>query len=184
MTYRVTGNGNTMQKQPVAIVRAENMARARGQAFLATDRAEICGVAARRAQRAESCAAKLGCSAFFDDFRRLDDARPDAVLIKIPHRVQDHVSLLALEAGYDLLVGGCLSSSTETGRGIVELVGQEQPDRGSRVPAPVRPCLGGDPAPGSVKGTGRAGDGRDHGSVEPGLRTGGTVTRRRAGGCP
>ena len=97
------------------------MARVRGRAFLDTGRAEICGVAARRAQRAESCAAELGCGAFFDDFRRLEETGPDAVLIEVPHRVQDEVSLWALKAGYDLLVGGCLSSSTETGREIVEM---------------------------------------------------------------
>ena len=97
------------------------MARTRGRAFLETGRAEICGVAARRAQRAESCAAELGCGAFFDDFRRLEKTRPDAVLIEVPHRVQDEASLWGLETGYDLLVGGCLSSSTETGGEIVEI---------------------------------------------------------------
>ena len=110
-----------MQKKRIAIVGAGNMARTRGRAFLDTGRAEICGVAARRAQRAESCAAELGCGAFFDDFRRLEETGPDAVLIEVPHRVQDEVSLWALKAGYDLLVGGCLSSSTETGREIVEM---------------------------------------------------------------
>ena len=50
------------------------MARARGRAFLDTGRAEICGVAARRAQRAASCAAELGCDFFCDDFRRLEEA--------------------------------------------------------------------------------------------------------------
>ena len=97
------------------------MARTRGKAFLETGRAEICGVAARRAQRAESCAAELGCGVFCDDFRRLGEARPDAILIEVPHRVQDEVSLWALEAGYDLLVGGCLASSMEDGRRIVEM---------------------------------------------------------------
>ena len=97
------------------------MARTRGRAFLETGRAEICGVAARRSERAESCAGELGCGAFFDDFRRLGETRPDAVLIEVPHGVQDEVSLWALDAGYDLLVGGCLSSSTDTGRKIVEM---------------------------------------------------------------
>ena len=97
------------------------MARTRGKAFLETGRAEICGVAARRSQRAESCAAELGCGVFCDDFRRLGEARPDAILIEVPHRVQDEVSLWALEAGYDLLVGGCLASSMEDGRRIVEM---------------------------------------------------------------
>ena len=100
------------------------MARARGRAFLDTGRAEICGVAARRAQRAESCAAELGCDVFCDDFRRLEEAGPDAILIEVPHRVQDEVSIWALDAGYDLLVGGCLASSVENGRQIVEIATQ------------------------------------------------------------
>ena len=97
------------------------MARARGKAFLDTGRAEICGVAARRAQRAASCAAELGCDVFWDDFRRLGEAGPDAILIEVPHRVQDEVSIWALDAGYDLLVGGCLASSVENGHQIVEM---------------------------------------------------------------
>ena len=104
------------------------MARTRGRAFLETGRAEICAVAARRAQSAESCAAELGCGVFGDDFRRLGEAAPDAVLIEVPHRVQDEISLWALEAGYDLLVGGCLASSMESGRRIVE-----KADRNGRI---------------------------------------------------
>lgn len=96
------------------------MARARGRAFLQTGRVEICGVASRRAHRAARCAAELGCKVSWDDFRRLEETRPDAVLVEVPHRVQDEVSLWALEAGFDLLVGGPLASSVESGRRIVE----------------------------------------------------------------
>ena len=97
------------------------MARTRGRAFLETGRAEICAVAARRARRAESCAAELGCGVYGDDFRRLGEAGPDAILIEVPHRVQDEISLWALEAGHDLLVGGCLASSVENGHQIAEM---------------------------------------------------------------
>ena len=97
------------------------MARTRGRALLETGRAEICAVAARRAQSAESCAAELGCGVYGDDYRRLGEAAPDAILIEVPHRVQDEISLWALEAGYDLLVGGCLASSMASGRRIVEM---------------------------------------------------------------
>ena len=110
-----------MPKQRIAIVGAGNMARTRGRAFLDTGRAKICGVAARRAQRAASCAAELGCDVFYDDFRRLGEAGPDAILIEVPHRVQDEVSIWALDAGYDLLVGGCLASSVENGRQIAAM---------------------------------------------------------------
>ena len=110
-----------MPKHRIAIVGAGNMARARGRALLDTGRAEICGVAARHAQRAASCAAELGCDVFCDDFRRLEEAGPDAILIEVPHRVQDEVSIWALDAGYDLLVGGCLASSVENGSQIAEM---------------------------------------------------------------
>ena len=104
----------------IAIAGAGNMARARGQAFLDTGRAEICGVASRRAHRAARCAAELGCAVSWDDYRRLEETRPDAVLVEVPHRVQDEISLWALDAGFDLLVGGCLASSVESGRRIAE----------------------------------------------------------------
>ena len=110
-----------MSKKRIAIVGAGNMARTRGRAFLDTGRAEICGVAARRRETAERCAGELGCAVFDDDFRRLVQTRPDAVLIEVPHRVQDEVTLWALDAGYDLLVGGCLASSLENGKRIVEM---------------------------------------------------------------
>ncbi len=113
-----------MSKVRIAIVGAGNMARVRGRAFLDTGRAEICGVAARHRETAERCAAELGCDVFEDDFRRLTDTRPDAVLIEVPHRVQDEVTVWALDAGYDLLVGGCLASCVENGRRIVEMAGR------------------------------------------------------------
>ena len=50
--------------------------------------------------------------------------RPDAVLIEVPHRVQDEVTTWALDAGYDLLIGGCLASSLENGKRIVEMAGR------------------------------------------------------------
>ena len=105
-----------MSKLRIAVVGAGNMARVRGHAFLETGRAEICGVAARRRETAERCAAELRCGVFFDDYRLLVETRPDAVLIEVPHRVQDDVSLWALDAGYDVLIGGCLASSLENGK--------------------------------------------------------------------
>ncbi len=104
------------------------MARVRGHAFLDTGRAEICGVAARRRETAERCAEELGCGVFFDDYGLLVESRPDAVLIEVPHFVQDEVSLWALDAGWDLLIGGCLASSPENGNRIVETA-----DRSGRI---------------------------------------------------
>ena len=117
-----------MAKARIAVVGAGNMARVRGQAFLDTGRAEICGVAARRRETAERCAAELGCTVFGDDYRKLAGTRPDAVLIEVPHRVQDEATMWALDAGLDLLIGGCLASSLENGKRIVELT-----DRSGRI---------------------------------------------------
>ena len=117
-----------MSKVRIAIVGAGNIARVRGHAFLETGRAEICGVAARRRETTERCAAELGCEDFFDDYRLLAESRADAVLIEVPHRVQDEVSLWALDAGYNVLIGGCLASSLENGKRIVEMA-----DRSGRI---------------------------------------------------
>ncbi len=113
-----------MPKKRIAIAGAGNMARVRGRAFLDTGRAEICAVAARHVESARCCAAELGCDVSCDDFRRLAEAGPDAVLIETPHRVQDEIALWALETGFDLLIGGSLASSVENGRRIVELAGR------------------------------------------------------------
>ncbi|MDE2998382.1 MAG: Gfo/Idh/MocA family oxidoreductase [Gemmatimonadota bacterium] len=110
-----------MSKTRIAVVGAGNMARVRGRAFLDTGRAEICGVAARRRETAERCARELGCAVSGDDYRKLAGSRPDAVLIEVPHRVQDEATMWALDAGYDLLIGGCLASTLENGRRIVEM---------------------------------------------------------------
>ena len=115
-----------MSKLRIAIVGAGNMARVRGQAFLDTERAEICGVAARRRETAERCAGELGCAVSGDDYRRLAATRPDAVLIEVPHRVQDEATTWALDAGLDLLIGGCLASTLENGKRIVEITNRSE----------------------------------------------------------
>lgn len=110
-----------MAKKRIAVAGAGNMARVRGQAFIDTGRAEICAVASRRAESAQACAAELGCEVYFDDCRRLAESQPDALLIELPHRPQDEVSLWALQEGFDVLIGGCLASDLETGEQIVGL---------------------------------------------------------------
>ena len=105
----------------IAVAGAGKMARARGKAFLETGRTEICAVAARRSETAQRCATELSCDNYCDDFRRLADFRPDAILIEVPHKVQDEIALWALEAGFDLLIGGCLASSVASGDRILEL---------------------------------------------------------------
>lgn len=103
----------------IAVVGAGFMARRRARAFLATGRAEICAVAARHLERARSLGEELGCETSLDDFRRLEAARPDAVLVEVPHASQDEVVDWALARGYPTLIGAPLSYSMEGGRAIV-----------------------------------------------------------------
>ena len=110
-----------MSHKRIAIVGAGNMARRRGHAFLDTGRAEICAVASRRLAKAQQCAAELGCDTYYDDFRLLGEASPDAILIEVPHAPQDEIATWALEAGYDILIGGSLASSVRAAEEIVAL---------------------------------------------------------------
>lgn len=110
-----------MSKRRIAIAGAGRMARARGRALLATGQAEICAVAARRAETARACAAELECDCHYADYRRLAEASPDALLLEVPHRVQDQIALWGLEAGLDLLIGGSLASCSASGARIAAL---------------------------------------------------------------
>ena len=131
----------------IAIAGAGNMARARGRAFLDSG-AQICSVAARHEASARACAAELDCSCYYDDYRRLAENGPDAILIETPHKIQDEIALWALDAGFDVLIGGCLASGLEQGQQIVDRAQQRgrgfQPARGpapaavDRVSAPAR----------------------------------------------
>lgn len=103
----------------IAIAGAGNMARARGRAFLDSG-AQICSVAARHEASARACAAELNCSCYYDDYRRLAENGPDAILIETPHKIQDEIALWALDAGFDVLIGGCLASGLEQGQQIVD----------------------------------------------------------------
>ncbi|MDP6777825.1 MAG: Gfo/Idh/MocA family oxidoreductase [Candidatus Latescibacteria bacterium] len=114
-----------MAMKRIAVAGAGNMARSRGKAFLETGQAEICAVAARHTETAQACASELGCDSYYDDYRRLEDAQPDAILIETPHKVQDEISLWALEAGFDLLIGGSLASSVGNGERFVELAARQ-----------------------------------------------------------
>ncbi len=114
-----------MALKRIAIAGAGNMARGRGQAFLDTGRAEICAVASLHKDTARPCAEELGSSLYYDDYRRLADRQPDAILIEVPHKPQDEIVLWALEAGFDLLIGGSLASCVEDGERIVELTAQK-----------------------------------------------------------
>jgi len=105
----------------IAVVGAGNLARLRARAFLKTGRARICAVASRHIETARRLGAEIGCEDCFDDYRRIVEARPDAVLVEVPHGAQDAVTLWALENGLNVMVGGCLATLPETADRIVAL---------------------------------------------------------------
>ena len=110
-----------MGRKRIAVAGAGRMARVRGRSFLETGRAEICAVAARSTETAGQCAMELDCDLHHNDFHRLADSQPDAILIEVPHKAQDEIAVWALEAGFDLLIGGSLASNLRNGHRILEI---------------------------------------------------------------
>jgi predicted dehydrogenase len=105
----------------IAVIGAGMMARVRARALRATGQAEICAVAARHQASAQAFGGEFGCARCYDDFRRVREASPDAVLVEVPHAAQDEIVLWALESGLAVLIGGSLASSVEAGEAIREL---------------------------------------------------------------
>ncbi len=105
----------------IAIVGAGNMARIRAGALVAGSLAEIRGVASRHLDKAKKFAREIRCEQSFDDYRRLAEIKPDAVLVEVPHHSQDEIVLWALAQGFNVLIGGCLGSSSDIGEKICRL---------------------------------------------------------------
>lgn len=105
----------------IAVIGAGHMARVRTRALVATGRAEVCGVAARRVASARRFGSEFGCDLCVDDYTRLLDARPEAVLVEVPHDVQDAAVLWALRQGLHVLIGGAPAGSSDTFREIAGL---------------------------------------------------------------
>ena len=105
----------------LGVIGAGAMAARRARAFLATGRVTICGIASRSVERARALGEELGCDAVSGDAGQLYAMRPDAVLLEVPHRVQDALAMGALEAGAHVLIGGCLASSAAAGVRIRDL---------------------------------------------------------------
>jgi myo-inositol 2-dehydrogenase/D-chiro-inositol 1-dehydrogenase len=103
----------------LAVAGAGFMAHRRSRAFVATGRAQIVGIAARRLSSAQAIGAGLGCSSCFDDYRRLLDCEPDAVLIEVPHYAQDELVLWSIGQGLSTMIGGPLSASVAGGERIL-----------------------------------------------------------------
>jgi myo-inositol 2-dehydrogenase/D-chiro-inositol 1-dehydrogenase len=96
------------------------MARRRGQALREAG-ARIVAVASRTGTTAAALAAELGAQASFADYRAIASTRPDAVLVEVPHHVQDALTRWALGRGFHVLVGGPLASSVRAGETIARM---------------------------------------------------------------
>ena len=105
----------------IAVVGAGSMARRRALAFLATGGARVCGIASRRLESARALGDEVGCGACFDDYRRLADTAPDAVLVEVPNAVQDEVTAWALSQGLHVLVGSFLACSVRAAAAVCRL---------------------------------------------------------------
>lgn len=110
----------------IGVVGAGGVARVRAKALLATGEVEICGVASRHMETASRFGDEVGCKSCFDDYRRLTEVDPEALLIEVPHGVQDEISIWALEHGYHLLIGAALAASVAGAERIVELAEQNR----------------------------------------------------------
>ena len=110
----------------IAVIGAGTMARVRAKALLATGKATICGVASRTLASAQTFANEMECEKHFDDYRRLEETHPDAVLVEVPHAAQDDAVLWALDRGLHVLVGGCLAASVDSAERIAQAAAQRQ----------------------------------------------------------
>ncbi len=93
----------------------------RARALLATKRVEICAVASRHLTTAQAFAAEIDCAAYFDDYRQVVTTKPDALLVEVPHGVQDEITGWALEQRLHLLIGGVLATSSQHAQRILDL---------------------------------------------------------------
>ncbi|HLJ25938.1 MAG TPA: Gfo/Idh/MocA family oxidoreductase [Candidatus Angelobacter sp.] len=105
----------------LAVIGAGMMAGKRASAFSKDPRTKICGVAAKRQTTAEKLAAALHCDFRTSDYRDLLQAKPNALLIEVPHEVQDEMVDWALAHDLPVLVGGPISTSLQGVERIAEI---------------------------------------------------------------
>lgn len=110
----------------IAVVGAGWMARVRVHALIATGQVELCGIAARRLASAQALGNEFGCDACFDDYHHLTETQPDALLVEVPHQVQDDVVLWGLEQGFHTLIGGTLATTSRVADQITQLAGAKK----------------------------------------------------------
>jgi len=124
----------------VAIVGAGTMATVRARALLATGLVELCGVASHRAESANQFANNFNIAYATTDYRSLTTQKPDALLVELPHKIQDEVVLWALQEDLHILLGGCLSTNSKIGEEIIALCEQQQVIIECGYEARYKPC--------------------------------------------
>ena len=105
----------------VGIIGSGKLAQVRGDAFAAQHDAEVVAVASRRRANAERLAARWGARATDDHTELVARDGIDAVLVAVPHRVQDDMVGWALDEGVHTLAGGPLATTSARGRELTDL---------------------------------------------------------------
>ncbi len=95
----------------LGVIGAGRMARRRLAAMLESHRVVLCGVAARSMDSARRMADEFGGAPAVTDYRELAATRPHAVLLEVPHDVQDAAALWVVEQGWHLLLGAPLATT-------------------------------------------------------------------------
>lgn len=102
----------------LAVAGSGQMAGIRAEAFAKVPGVEFMGVASRSLDHAQALATKLG-GVGASSYEELLAWRPDALLVELPHKVQDEVVHAALKADTHVLIGGPLAMTGSTARQVV-----------------------------------------------------------------
>lgn len=124
----------------VAIVGAGTMATIRARALLNTKLVELCGVASHHIESANKFASIFNIPYATTDYTRLVAQEPDAILVALPHLVQDEVVVWALQKKLHVLIGGCLSTNSKIGNKIIALSKQHNVVVECGYEARYKPC--------------------------------------------
>lgn len=110
----------------IAVIGTGKMANVRTRTFLSSpEECEICCVASKHIQNARVFAKGFGCQQYTDNYQELLRFKPDAVLIEVPHSIQDEIALWALKSGLHTLIGGCLATNIAMGIKIARLADEK-----------------------------------------------------------
>lgn len=96
-------------KLKLAVAGVGMMARIRLRAFIETNKVQLVGVAARRADKAKQFAAEWGCEFSTANYQDLANCQPDIILVEVPHYVQGSIVRWALARKLHILIGSCMA---------------------------------------------------------------------------